>query len=158
MLTDDVKKYAKRSVLCWLATVSKDGMPNVSPKEIFTTEGDTHILIANIASPNSVRNIRSNPQVCVSFIDVFVQKGYKVKGVATLIHKTEAAYVQRVTPLKALAGEAFPIHTIIAVEVKEIQPIIAPRYRLYPKTTEQMQVEGALLTYGVGVEEQKVQL
>lgn len=149
MLTDDLKKYAKRSVLCWLATVSDDGMPTVSPKEIFATEGDTHILIANIASPNSVCNIYSNPQVCVSFVDVFVQKGYKAKGIATLIHKAEPTYVQRVKPLKALSREAFPIHTIIAVEIKEVQPIIAPRYRLYPETTEQMQVESALLTYGV---------
>ncbi len=152
MLTEDVKKYAEKSVLCWLATVSDDGTPNVSPKEIFAVEDDTHILIANIASPESVRNIRSNPQVCVSFIDVLVQKGYKVKGAATLIHKKEKAYAQRVSPLKALTGEAFPIHMIIAIEVKEVQPIVAPRYRLYPETTEQMQIESALLTYGVSAE------
>ncbi len=36
MLTSDIKKYIDQSVLCWLATVSKDGIPNVSPKEIFT--------------------------------------------------------------------------------------------------------------------------
>ncbi|MCB0658923.1 MAG: pyridoxamine 5'-phosphate oxidase family protein, partial [Saprospiraceae bacterium] len=31
-LTSDVKKYLDRSVLCWLATISPDGSPNVSPK------------------------------------------------------------------------------------------------------------------------------
>ncbi len=149
MLTTEVKKYADKSVLCWLATVSDDGIPNVSPKEIFVTEGDKHILIANIASPKSVKNIKSNPNVCVSFIDIFVQKGYKIKGIAKLIRKTESAYGQRVKVLKVLAGDAFPIHSIIEIEVEDVQPIIAPSYRLYPETTEQMQIESAMLIYGV---------
>jgi predicted pyridoxine 5'-phosphate oxidase superfamily flavin-nucleotide-binding protein len=64
-------------VLCWLATVDEAGRPNVSPKEIFTAHGDDHLLIAHLASPGSVRNLRARPEVCVSFVDVFVQKGFK---------------------------------------------------------------------------------
>ncbi len=71
MLTAKVKKSIEQSALCWLAT-SKDSLPNVSPKEIFGAEDDTHVSIAHIASSSSVQNIRSNPNVCVSFIDVFV--------------------------------------------------------------------------------------
>ena len=47
------------SVLCWLATVDDHGMPNVSPKEIFCCHGERELLIANIASPQSVRNIKA---------------------------------------------------------------------------------------------------
>ena len=92
MLTEDIKYYASKSVLCWLATVSAKGQPNVSPKELFVTEHDTHVLIANVASPTSVRNIRENPRVCVSFIDIFVQKGYKLQGIATEASQTLQAY------------------------------------------------------------------
>ena len=35
-LTEEVKAYIDQSVLCWLATVSSDKIPNVSPKECFT--------------------------------------------------------------------------------------------------------------------------
>ncbi|MEM6264941.1 MAG: pyridoxamine 5'-phosphate oxidase family protein [Bacteroidota bacterium] len=49
-----------RSVLCWLATASKEKIPNVSPKEIFTHFGGEKIIIANIASPQTVRNIHEN--------------------------------------------------------------------------------------------------
>ena len=85
MLTPDIKKYIDQSVLCWLATVSKDGIPNVSPKEIFTYLDNEHLGIAHIASPNSIRNIKANPNVCVSFVEIFVQKGYKLRGKVEII-------------------------------------------------------------------------
>ena len=78
MLSSEVQNSAAHSVLCWLATVDGNGQPNVSPKEIFAAFDTEHLVIANIASPSSVRNIEVNPLVCVSFIDVFVQKGFKV--------------------------------------------------------------------------------
>lgn len=60
-------------------------MPNVSPKEVFTYYETDTIIIANIASPQSVRNIHENENVCVSFIDILVQKGYQIKGKAEII-------------------------------------------------------------------------
>ena len=149
MLTTKVKRSLEQSVLCWLATVSADGTPNVSPKEIFLAEGDTHVLIAHIASSGSVQNIRKNPNVCISFIDVFVQKGYKLKGHATLILESNSDFAERVGPLKKKAGDAFRIRAIIAVEVHEVQPILAPSYRFYPQTTEQTQTAKAYVSYGV---------
>nr|MCU0806126.1 pyridoxamine 5'-phosphate oxidase family protein [Burkholderiales bacterium] len=59
MLTDDVLDFIRRSVLCWLATVDANGTPNVSPKEVFCAHGREGVLIANIASPTSVRNLRT---------------------------------------------------------------------------------------------------
>jgi len=72
MLPPELQTAAQSSILCWLATVDADGWPHVSPKEIFTVFDTEHLLIANIASPTSVRNIAQNPRVCVSFVHVFV--------------------------------------------------------------------------------------
>ena len=55
------ENYFDQFVLCWLATVSEKGVPNVSPKELFIFEREKQLLIANIASPQSVKNIRANP-------------------------------------------------------------------------------------------------
>jgi hypothetical protein len=57
MLSPEVQESATRSVLCWLATVDEVGQPNVSPKEIFAGFDSNHLVIANIASPKSGRNI-----------------------------------------------------------------------------------------------------
>ncbi|WP_395373994.1 pyridoxamine 5'-phosphate oxidase family protein [Marinicella sp. W31] len=149
MLTEEMKTYAKRSVLCWLATVSEQGAPNVSPKELFVTEGDSHILIANIASPGSMRNMRHQPHVCVSFIDVFVQKGFKVLGEASIISRHDADFPERVKPLQEMAGAAFPVSSFTAIHITAVEPIIAPSYRFYPETTEQKQIAQAMQSYGV---------
>jgi predicted pyridoxine 5'-phosphate oxidase superfamily flavin-nucleotide-binding protein len=45
-LTDDIVKGIDKSVLCWLATVSEDLIPNVLPKEIFTYFGEDNIIMA----------------------------------------------------------------------------------------------------------------
>ena len=130
--------------------MDESGQPNVSPKEIFAPFDDDHLVIANIASPNSVRNLRKNPLVCVSFIDVFVQKGFKVMGTARNIDPEESDYSHWSAPLQTLAGPRFPLRSVIVVKATAVEPIIAPSYRLYPaETTEQSQIESALRAYGV---------
>lgn len=149
MINDVVKKYIEKSVLCWLATVDKDNTPNVSPKELFTYKDERTLLIANLASPNSVGNIKVNPHVCVSFVDVFVQKGYKLKGKAQLIHRGEISFNEEVKPITDLFSDKFPIISVIKIAVEKIEPIQAPSYFLYPDTTENKQIENALKTYKV---------
>ncbi|MEL6255795.1 MAG: pyridoxamine 5'-phosphate oxidase family protein [Bacteroidota bacterium] len=61
---EEIKDYIDRSVLCWLATSSAENFPNVSPKEIFAFYGSDKIIIANIASPQSIRNIREHFDRC----------------------------------------------------------------------------------------------
>jgi hypothetical protein len=40
-----------------LATVDAQGQPNVSPKEVWAIADDQHVVVANIASPVTARNI-----------------------------------------------------------------------------------------------------
>ena len=149
MLTDEVKKYIDKSVLCWLATANRQKEPNGSPKELFTYSNDTTLLIAHLASPNSVANIRENPNVCVSFVDIFVQKGFKLKGTATLIQKNEAAFEAKVKPLTNVFPDKYPIKAVLEITVTKVDAIIAPGYFLYADTTEQSQIESAMRTYKV---------
>ena len=84
-LNDAVRTDIANSVLCWLASVDAEGAPSVTPKEIFAAHGETQIAIADIASSGSVANIQSRPSGCVSFIDVFRQRGFKITGEAKVI-------------------------------------------------------------------------
>lgn len=82
ILNKEIREYINRRVLCWLTTVSSKKAPNVSPKEVFLAYRNDSIIIVNIASPQSVKNIQENENTCLSFIDVFVQRGYQLKGKA----------------------------------------------------------------------------
>ena len=149
MLTTAIKNAIDQCVLCWLATVNAAGQPNVSPKEMFTYVDDEHLVIANIASPNSIKNIRQQSRVGVSFVDVFVQKGFQLKGTARIIKTNEADFAAKANKLQIMAGEAFPFKMLIDIKVNEVAEIIAPRYRFYPATTEAEQIKSAMQTYGV---------
>jgi len=148
-LTTEIKEYISRSVLCWLATVSTENMPNVSPKEIFNYYGKEKIIVANIASPQTVRNIKLNENVCLSFIDILVQKGFQVKGKARIIEKADSEFLEMEKILNKLTGGNFPFATITEITVEQVKSIIAPKYILYPETTESEQIESAKKTYGL---------
>lgn len=149
MITEEVREYVDRSVLCWLATVGSDGTPNVSPKEVFAAYENDRLVIANIASPISVRNVLSNDAVCVSFVDVFVQKGFKVCGHANFVARSDSRYAGLAGPLEEMVAGKFKIHSLIEVRVTTVEPILAPSYQFYPETTEDDQVQSALTAYGV---------
>ena len=147
-LRKEIREYIDKSVLCWLATVSAENIPNVSPKEIFNYFGTDEIIIANIASPQTVRNIKQNSSVCVSFIDILVQKGFQIKGKGEIITKSNPEFLKRKEVLAEMTGGKFPFSTITKITIEEVKPIIAPKYILYPETTESEQIESAKKAYG----------
>ena len=149
MFDKDVMQSIDESVLCWLASADGEGNPSVSPKEVFSAWGDSELIIANIASPNTIRNLKTNSSVCVSFVHVFKQKGFKIYGTAEYLKESDQGYQPRHEVLKPMVGEAFNIIGIIKITATKVQPIVAPSYRFFPETTEEAQIESARKTYGV---------
>ncbi|PZU84282.1 MAG: flavin-nucleotide-binding protein [Shinella sp.] len=109
------------SVLCWLATVDEDG----------------------------VRNIRTHPKVCVSFVDVFRQRGFKIVGTAYVLVPEENDFTALGQDLLRMAGKDFPIRNIIAVRIERVSRIWAPSYNLFPDRSEAERMQAAYDTYRV---------
>ena len=122
------------SVLCWLASVGTDGTPNVTPKQIFTHHENT-LLIANIASANTVENVQMNPKVCVSMIEIFAMRGFKYTGMAKYFDKDSPEYQVLAPKLVAIAGSDFAVLGVIQVEIQHIEAIMSPSWRLFPERT-----------------------
>ena len=146
MLTPEIKKYVEKSVLCWLATSSADNVPNVSPKEAFTYLDD-ELVVANIASPQTVQNIEENAKVCVSFIDVHIQKGFQVKGTARIISEEEQDFSKYQNALEELTEGKYPYPSVTIISAEDIKRIIAPSYFLFPDITENEIMEQSRKTY-----------
>jgi hypothetical protein len=150
ILSASVHAAAQRSVLCWLATVDDHGQPNVSPKEVWAIADDQHVVVANIASPVTARNIAQQPKVCLSFVDVLVQKGFKLQGTARAVLPDDSDYSKWAAPLLLMTGDRFPVRSVLLISVQSAQPIVAPSYWLYPETTtEAAQAAAARLAYGL---------
>ena len=143
-----LEEFVSRSVLCWLATVDEAGAPNVSPKEVFDLVGG-RLAIANIASPRSSANIRLNPSVCVSLLDIFEQKGVRVSGRARVVATTsDEAEAMRIK-LESKTQGLFPFSEIFVVEVDDVQPYMAPSWHLFPDIDPDVRRSETLRAYGV---------
>jgi len=148
-VNDAFREDLGRSVLCWLATIGPEGAPNVSPKEIFALFDEETLVVADIASPNTVRNIQANPRVCVSFIDIFRQKGFKVEGEAAILPRGTPGFETFGRPLLAMAGSDFPVRNVIRIGIARVSRIWAPSYNLFPERAEEERMRSAYAAYGV---------
>ena len=147
-LTLEMKTCLDQSVLCWVATSDSDGRPNVSPKEVFTSDGD-RILIAHIASPKTVRNIEVNPQVMVSVVDVFAQHGWQFSGQASLTWADTSEFAELVKLLDVITQGLYPIKAVMVVAVRDAQRIVAPSSWLFPDRPQDVVRQQVLFRYGV---------
>jgi len=64
----------------WVATSSKDGVPNVSIKGSMRVLDDEHLIFADLASLKTRKNLQENARVAVMVYDPAARKGYMVRG------------------------------------------------------------------------------
>src|SRR5919198_4413487 len=128
-LTEDMKRVVLEQKLGFAATVCPDGTPNLSPKGTTTVWDDTHLVFADIRSPNTVNNLRENPSIEINVVDPIVRKGYRFKGKAEL-HSSGEVYDQG---LRLLAERGFDarrerIRTIVLIQVEQAAALVSPAY------------------------------
>ncbi len=146
VLSEEIKNSLEESVLCWLATADSSGLPSVSPKEVFCSLNDL-ILIANIASPGSERNLKQNPKACISFIHILKQKGFQLKGSCSIIHPTDGLWDTYFKPLDQLTARQYPIKNIFLFKTESVKPIIAPSYFVFPEQSVEDKINSAKRSY-----------
>jgi predicted pyridoxine 5'-phosphate oxidase superfamily flavin-nucleotide-binding protein len=126
MLTSDMKRIVQQQPLGYVATVSADGTPNLSPKGTFFVVDDTTIAFAEVRSPMTIRNLKANPRVEVNFIDVFVRKGYRFAGTANIVERGESNFDEL---LKRSGTSLAPrVKAIVVITVARALPLISPAY------------------------------
>ena len=111
LLNESVREAARRSVLCWLATVDAGDQPNVSPKEVWTIADDQHVVVAHIASSNSARNVAQHLQACLSFVDVFVLNDLFVAPTARRLGVGEALLTAAADHVRQLGAVRLSLNT-----------------------------------------------
>jgi len=88
-LSEEAKTLIKETHPGFIATASLSGQPNVSPKGSLRVLDDEHIVFADIRSPNTIRNLRENPQVAALVFDPSTRHGCRVWGPAVIYSSGE---------------------------------------------------------------------
>lgn len=115
--------------LGFVASVTPDGRPNVSPKGTFLVLSDDVIAFANIRSPQTIKNIESNPEVEINFVDQFSRKGIRVRGIATIADQGTQSFQ---TLIRNWQQEwptlADRISAIVTIQISTLKPLTTPPY------------------------------
>ncbi len=127
VLTEDMKRVIDEQRLGFFATVCADGSPNLSPKGTIAVWDDNHLAFGNIRSPGTLENLRHNPNIDVNVVDPFTRKGYRFKGVASIL-ESGGAYDRAIEFYRARGSKVSAFHEIVLIEVQHAQFIDSPAY------------------------------
>ena len=127
-ISESVKKFLDTQKLGYVATVSENGNPNLSPKGTIITWDENTLAFADIRSPNTMKNLEKNPNLEINVVDPFLRKGFRFKGQGRII-KNGATYDAILNHYRKV-GIKSPICSIVLIDVSEILEVTSPLYDL----------------------------
>ena len=128
MLDDDMKKMIRQQRMGFIATVSPEGLPNLSPKGTTSVWDDDHLIFADLGSPDTVRNLENNPACEINVLDYFSRKGYMIKGQAQVLTEGELFDSIHTKVTANRSSRAYPSSRYVIVEIQEVSMMISPGY------------------------------
>ena len=126
-ISDEIKNFIERQKLGFVATVSPNGMPNVSPKGTILV-WENNVIFADIKSPQTMINLEKNPMVEINVVDPIVRKGYRFKGKAKILRENDE--FTKILKHYQDKGIKSKINAIVKVQIDTLSEITSPLYDL----------------------------
>src|SRR5690349_2604109 len=128
MLTPDMRAVIKAAHLCFAATVTPEGRPNLSPKGTIRVWDDAHLFFLDIASPGTRANLAHSPWMEINVVEQISRRGYRIFGRAE-VHAAGSAVYDEGT--KRVYGELLPTSPapgVVLLTVERVEPLLSPAY------------------------------
>jgi predicted pyridoxine 5'-phosphate oxidase superfamily flavin-nucleotide-binding protein len=128
-LSRQMQRVVREQRLGFVATVSADGRPNLSPKGTTRLWDNERLFFADIASPGTVANLRANPHVEINVVDPILRKGYRFKGTAT-VYTCGEMYDRGLQILREQGSTTNRerVRSIVVIDVTEAAELVSPAY------------------------------
>ena len=127
-ISEEIKNFVNSQKLGYVATVSKDGTPNLSPKGTIIVMSESTLAFADIRSPQTIQNLQDNPSVEINVVDPFQRLGYRFKGEGKIIN--EGLEFDKILDYYINAGIKSKINSVVVVDVKSMSEVTSPSYDL----------------------------
>jgi predicted pyridoxine 5'-phosphate oxidase superfamily flavin-nucleotide-binding protein len=113
--------------LCFAATVTLDGRPNLSPKGTIRVWDETALFFLDIASPGTRANLASNPYMELNVVDQLSRRGYRFAGPANL--QTEGPQFDKALHRIFAEGPArYAVAGVVFLCIERAAPLVSPGY------------------------------
>ena len=121
--------FVRKIRLGFVATVTPDGKPSLSHKGTLTSWDDHHLIFADIASPQTVKNLTHDSSVVVEVVDQFGRKGYRFKGTARVIacDDNAAEYISFYENW-GLEFVKDRVKNFVLIEIASVDLVLSPAY------------------------------
>ena len=127
-IPDNIKDFVNSQKLGYVATVSKDGTPNLSPKGTIVVMNRSTLVFADIRSPQTIENLQDNHSVEINVVDPFQRLGYRFKGDGKIIN--EGSEFDKILDYYRNIGVKSKINSVVVVDVKSMSEVTSPSYDL----------------------------
>ena len=127
-ISEEIKNFVNSQKLGYVATVSKDGTPNLSPKGTIIVMSESTLAFADIRSPQTIQNLQDNPSVEINVVDPFQRLGYRFKGECKIIN--EGPEFDKILDYYANVGIKSKINSVVIVDVESMSEVTSPSYDL----------------------------
>jgi uncharacterized protein len=125
--SDEIKNLLIGQKLGFVATVSPDNTPNLSPKGTIIV-WKNNLVFADIKSPNTIANLKKNPAIEINVVDPISRKGYRFKGTAKII--SEGEEFEKIIEHYKKQGIKSKINLLVSVQVEKLNQVTSPLYDL----------------------------
>ena len=126
LITSEIKEFLEQQKLGFVATVTPDGTPNISPKGTIIGWTSELLAFANIRSPDTVNNLKNNSNVEINVIDPLLRRGYLFKGTTRILN--DGQMYDEILEFYKNHGIKSIIHEIILVTVSDVTVVTSPLY------------------------------
>jgi len=127
-ISDEIKHFLERQKLGFVATISPDNTPNVSPKGTILAWDDEHLIFADIKSPQTISNLENNPSVEINVVNPILRKGYRFKGKGMILKDNEE--FSKILKFYEEKGIKSKINAVVIVKVDTLSEVTSPLYDL----------------------------
>lgn len=128
LLTNEIRSIIEQQKLGYVATVSPDNTPNLSPKGTISVWDDERLVFADIKSPKTMANLEKNSSVEINVVDPISRKGYRFKGTGIIL-SVGKDYDDIISHYAAI-GIKSKIGRVVLVKVTSVNDITSPLYDL----------------------------
>ena len=128
MITPEIRDFLNLQKLGYVATVSSDGKPNISPKGTIIGWTLDTLAFADIRSPDTMKNLNDHPDVEINVIDPVLRKGYLFQGKTRIIGGGNL--YDEILNYYRINGVKSPIRSIVLIDVSSISEVTSPLYDL----------------------------
>ena len=127
-ISEEIKNFVNSQKLGYVATVSNDGTPNLSPKGTIVVMNRSTLVFADIRSPQTIENLQDNHSVEINVVDPFQRLGYRFKGDGKIIN--EGSEFDKILDYYRNIGVKSKINSVVVVDVKSMSEVTSPSYDL----------------------------